>query len=85
MTPVHPPRPGTALRLAPGVGLTPLPFGGAVLANGRTLAVSEIGPRDTLIVHRLLAVGMPPQEAGPWPTRFAGHLIEAGWLTAERS
>ncbi|TLQ43155.1 actinodefensin-associated protein B [Streptomyces marianii] len=85
MTTTTPPPAGTALRLGPGVTLTQLPFGGVVLANGRTLAVTEIGPPVAVVVDRILGVGMPPEEAGPWAVRFAAHLLEAGWLVIDRS
>ncbi|MBW5481280.1 actinodefensin-associated protein B [Streptomyces bambusae] len=79
------PPPGTPLRLGPAVTLTPLPFGGAVLAHGRTLAVAEYGERDAEVLARLLGVGVPPPEAGAPVARFTAQLIAAGWLVPERS
>ncbi|MDX3798909.1 actinodefensin-associated protein B [Streptomyces sp. AK04-3B] len=85
MTPEVPPAAGAALALAPHVTLTFLPFGGAVLANGRTLAVLDFRQREAALLERLLQQGMPPTEAGPWPARVAGRLIAAGWLVTDRS
>ena len=76
---------GTRLRLGPAVTLTPLPFGGAVLADGRTLAVAECGERDAAVIGRLLGVGTPPPEAGAGVARFIAQMLEAGWLVADRS
>lgn len=76
---------GTRLRLGRAVTLTPLPFGGAVLADGRTLAVAECGERDAAVIDRLLGVGTPPPEAGAGVARFTAQMLEAGWLVADRS
>lgn len=76
---------GTRLRLGPAVTLTPLPFGGAVLASGRTLAVAECGEGDAAVIGRLLGVGTPPPEAGAGVARFTAQMLEAGWLVADRS
>ncbi|MGW1274883.1 actinodefensin-associated protein B, partial [Streptomyces sp. NPDC002491] len=69
MTAGAPPAAGAALALASAVTLTFLPFGGAVLADGRTLAVLDLRQREAALVERLLHQGMPPAEAGPWPAR----------------
>lgn len=87
-TPPAPPQlppPGTPLRLGEGVTLTALPFGGAVLAAGSTLAVSDCGEHDAEILGRLLGVGVPPPEAGAPVARFTAQLIAAGWLVPDRS
>ncbi|WP_031509575.1 actinodefensin-associated protein B [Streptomyces megasporus] len=79
------PPPGTPLRLGPSITLTPLPFGGAVLADGRSLAVAECGERDAAVVDRLLGVGVPPPEAGAGVALFTARMIAAGWLVPDRS
>ncbi|MFJ5226772.1 actinodefensin-associated protein B [Streptomyces sp. NPDC088400] len=84
-TPPALPPVGTRLRLGPAVTLTPLPFGGAVLASGRTLAVAECGEGDAAVIGRLLGVGTPPPEAGAGVARFTAQMLEAGWLVADRS
>ena len=72
--------PGTALRYGPGIVCTRLPYGGAVLVNAVTLGSTEFGELDMAVVDRLLAVGVPPPEAGLAVFRLAGDLVNGGWL-----
>lgn len=72
---------GTRLGLAPDTRLTKLPFGGAVLVNVTTLAVTDCGEHEAELVDLLLAHGRPGPAAPPAVREFADQLIGAGWLT----
>ena len=73
-----------AFAAAPGVTITPLPFGGAVLINGRTLALMECAEPDAAVLTALLAA--PPNgdelgdEIAAMLERAATRLIRDGWL-----
>jgi hypothetical protein len=75
-----------ALRAAPDVTITRLPFGGAVLINGRTLALLECAEPDAALLHALVAA--PPQRPGCTDEmdavlgRMASRLVDDGWLIA---
>jgi hypothetical protein len=70
---------------APGVTITPLPFGGAVLVNGRTLALLECAEPDAALLAALVAgpADGPPQLpddiAAPLDAA-ATRLVRDGWL-----
>lgn len=73
-----------ALRAAQDVTITPLPFGGAVLVNGRTLALLECAEPDAALLDVLVE---PPRERPGWSgdmdavlARMASRLIDDGWL-----
>jgi hypothetical protein len=73
-----------AYSAARDVTMTRLPFGGAVLVNGRTLALLECAPPEAELIAALLAAtgaangsGAPPPEA---LERTAVRLVEGGWL-----
>jgi hypothetical protein len=75
-----------ALRAAPDVTITRLPFGGAVLVNGRTLALLECAEPDAALLHVLVEA---PRERPGWTEemdavlgRMASRLIDDGWLIA---
>lgn len=73
--------PSSRVVLGPGVRLTPLPFGGAVLMNEKTLALVECTERDTAVIGRLLSGEHP----GPGPDdadvrRVARDLLRSQWL-----
>jgi hypothetical protein len=78
----HPARP--AFTAAPGVSITRLPFGGAVLVAGRTLALLECGEPDAARLLALLAPSAGADERSPQlapglqPT--AARLVDEGWL-----
>ena len=67
--------------LAPRVSLTRLPFGGAVLVHGVSLALAEFSEHDARALDRLLELdldgwGMAPADQ----RRMAEELAAAGWL-----
>lgn len=75
-----------ALRAAPDVTITRLPFGGAVLVNGCTLALLECAEPDAALLHLLVAA---PRERPGWTEamdaalgRMASRLVDDGWLVA---
>lgn len=68
------------LRLAADVTLTRLPFGGAVLVHGVTLALAEFAEGDTEVVMLLLAGGNPAPAGNAGSRRIAKDLAAAGWL-----
>jgi hypothetical protein len=72
------------LTAAPGVTITPLPFGGAVLVNGRTLALLECAEPDAALLAALLAAPADRHEragelAAPLQAA-ARRLVRDGWL-----
>ena len=73
-----------ALRAAPDVTITRLPFGGAVLVNGRTLALLECAEPDTALLDVLVAA--PRERPGRIEeieavlARMASRLVDDGWL-----
>lgn len=71
---------GTAVRLAPHATFTRLPFGGAVLIDGGSLALAECGERDGDIIDRLLTHGFPGPNAGPAVQRLVQQMVDAGWF-----
>ena len=75
-----------AFTAAPGVTITPLPFGGAVLVNGRTLALLECAEPDAALLDALVAA---PRARPGWTDqmdaaleRMASRLVDDGWLVA---
>ncbi|GAA1335626.1 actinodefensin-associated protein B [Saccharothrix algeriensis] len=72
----------TALRIAPHVTVTQLPYGGAVLVDGVTLAVAECEDREAEFLDLLLSRGALPEGASPATRRFAEQLVGAGWFLA---
>jgi hypothetical protein len=87
------------VRFAPGVTFTRLPYGGAVLVNATTLALTECGESEAVLVEHLLTHGVPVTEetprsrpapgSSPVPPpaslrRMAKELIESGWLLDDR-
>ncbi len=71
--------PTRGVTLAPGVVLTRLPFGGAVLMNENTLALAECGETDAELLRRLLA-GEQPARDDVAALRAVGDLISSQWL-----
>jgi hypothetical protein len=73
-----------ALTAAPGVTITPLPFGGAVLVNGCTLALLECAEPDAALLAALLAAPADrPERAGATAAPLqaaARRLVRDGWL-----
>ncbi len=73
-----------AFTAAPGVTITRLPFGGAVLVNGRTLALLECAEPDAELLAALVAT--PPGRPGrigemATPLAHAAtRLVHDGWL-----
>ena len=69
---------------APGVTITPLPFGGAVLVNGRTLALLECAEPDAALLAALVAAPANRHErAGAMAAPLqaaAERLVHDGWL-----
>jgi hypothetical protein len=65
------------LNVAPEVTFTRLPFGGAVLVNGRTLDLIECDDRLADRIGALITPGHdePPPDDGP-----IAELIRGGWL-----
>jgi hypothetical protein len=78
------------MKIVPGVTFTRLPQGGAVLVNGRTLALAEYGEPEAVLVDHLLTHGLSTPADGtqsPPPDRLrrmAEQMIESGWLLDER-
>jgi hypothetical protein len=73
-----------AFTAAPGVTITPLPFGGAVLVNGRTLALLECAEPDAALLAALVAAPanapeLPDEIAVPLDAA-ATRLVRDGWL-----
>ncbi len=69
---------------APGVTITPLPFGGAVLVNGRTLALLECAEPEAVLVAALVTAPANGPEladeiAAPLDAA-ATRLVRDGWL-----
>ncbi|MEV4973876.1 actinodefensin-associated protein B [Streptomyces scopuliridis] len=79
MTVARTPPPALSVALAPGVRLTGLPFGGAVLINERTLALAECAEQDAGLLQRLLAKGgFDASDTEVLP--LARRLLETRWL-----
>jgi hypothetical protein len=74
---------GTRLRLTPGTSVTKLPFGGAVLVNATTLAITDCGEREAELLELLLVHGVPGPGGPPAVRDLADQLIGAGWLVTE--
>jgi hypothetical protein len=69
------------LGLAPRVSLTRLPFGGAVLVHGVSLALAECSERDAHALHRLLELDAEDWRTAPADQRrMAQELTAEGWL-----
>jgi hypothetical protein len=73
-----------AFAAAPGITITRLPFGGAVLINGRTLALLECAEPDAELLAALVAAPANGQEradeiAAPLEAA-ATQLVREGWL-----
>jgi hypothetical protein len=73
-----------ALRCADDVTITRLPFGGAVLVNGRTLALLESAEPDAAALAALLTApargdGLDDEMATVLE-RTASRLVADGWL-----
>jgi hypothetical protein len=71
--------PARRVVLGPGVRLTHLLFGGAVLLNEKTLALAECTERDAAVIERLLSGEHP----GPDDTdarRLTRDLLRSQWL-----
>jgi hypothetical protein len=77
--------PGTELRLGPDIICSRLPYGGAVLVNVVTLGLTEFSELDMAVIDRLLALGVPPPEAGLAVFRMVGDLVEGGWFATARA
>ena len=73
-----------AFTAAPGVTITPLPFGGAVLVNGRTLALLECAEPDAALLAALVAApAHRPERTGEMAAPLeaaATQLVHDGWL-----
>jgi hypothetical protein len=73
-----------AFTAAPGVTITPLPFGGVVLVNGRTLALLECAGPDAALLGALVAAPANGHELGDEIAapleRAATRLVRDGWL-----
>jgi hypothetical protein len=73
-----------AFTAAPGVTITPLPFGGAVLVDGRTLALLECAEPDAALLAALVAAPANGREhAGEMAVPLeaaATRLVHDGWL-----
>lgn len=67
--------------LAPDVTLTATPFGGSVLVQGRTLSLIECGDKDSALLDRLLATGIPAGDLAGAAEHMARDLVAGGWLT----
>ena len=74
---------GNRLRLTPGTTVTKLPFGGAVLVNATTLAITECGEREAELLDLLLVHGAPGPGGPPAVRELVDQLIGAGWLVPE--
>ncbi|WP_127505998.1 actinodefensin-associated protein B [Actinoplanes solisilvae] len=66
----------TGPRWAPGVVLTRLPSGGAVLVHGPSLALTEFGEREADLLHAVLHEGRGVSDL----RAFIEPLLRAGWL-----
>lgn len=78
-----------AVHLAPHVTLTRLPYGGAVMVDGVTLALVECGEPQAEFIDRLLTHGIPDPDPGPDASaspdvRLTQDLLEGGWLVLPR-
>lgn len=71
--------PARGVTLAPGVVLTWLPFGGAVLMNENTLALAECGEKDAGVLRGLLAGELPARDDTD-ALRVARDLTTSQWL-----
>jgi len=75
-----------AFTAAPGVAITPLPFGGAVLVNGRTLALLECAEHDAALLATLVAAPAGghalPDDVAARLDAAATRLVGDGWLIA---
>jgi hypothetical protein len=73
-----------AFAAAPDVTITPLPFGGAVLVNGRTLALLECAaPEAGMLAVLLGAAGRRDghgEQIDAALLRMARRLVDDGWL-----
>ena len=73
-----------AFTAAPGVAITPLPFGGAVLVNGRTLALLECAEPDAALLAALVAAPADgpqlPDDIAAALDAAATRLVRDGWL-----
>jgi hypothetical protein len=82
--PVQHPR--GAFAAARDVTITPLPFGGAVLVNGRTLALLECAAPEASVLGALLGVAERRnghgQQMDAALDRMARRLVDDGWLVA---
>ena len=74
---------GSPLRLMPGTTVTKLPFGGAVLVNATTLAVTDCGEREAELLELLLAHGAPGPGGPPAVHELVDRLTGAGWLVTD--
>ncbi|MEU1853390.1 actinodefensin-associated protein B [Streptomyces sp. NPDC019990] len=72
-------RSSSRVLLGPGVRLTWLPFGGAVLMNEKTLALVECTERDAAVIERLLS-GEHPDPDDADLRRVAPDLLRWRWL-----
>jgi hypothetical protein len=83
------PDPLGALRCAEDVTITRLPFGGAVLINGRTLALLECAEPDAAVLAALLTAPAQRRAVGDRMAavleRTAAHLVRDGWLVPARN
>lgn len=72
------------LTAAPGITITPLPFGGAVLVNGRTLALLECAEPDAALLAALVAAPADgpqlPDDVAAALDAAATRLVRDGWL-----
>ncbi|GHH61300.1 hypothetical protein GCM10017774_87050 [Lentzea cavernae] len=66
------------MKAAGNVTVTMLPFGGAVLVNGTTLAVAECTDAEAEVIALVLGGEPVPDRAAP----FVAQLVEAGWFVA---
>jgi hypothetical protein len=75
-----------AFAAARDVTITPLPFGGAVLVNGRTLALLECAAPEASVLGALLGVAEQRNGSGEQMDaaldRMARRLVDDGWLVA---
>jgi hypothetical protein len=79
-----------AFAAAHDVTITRLPFGGAVLIDGRTLALLECAEPDAALLDALVTVPRAPSgrtaQLDAVLERMAARLVDDGWLVpaAER-
>jgi hypothetical protein len=75
-----------AFAAARDVTITPLPFGGAVLVNGRTLALLECAAPEASVLGALLGAARQRNAHGEQMdaalARMARRLVDDGWLVA---